>query len=365
MMLINRNNYENFFLLYADGELNATEHLAVEEFVAANEDLRIELEMIQAAVLPTEEISLIDKSFLYKEIVFDTKLQEKLLLKIDNELPANEMANINALLQTNTAAKKEYDLLSKTKLDANEKIIFADKDLLYKKEKDNVVPFAYWRWAAAAMLIGFALFTGVKIVNNKKDDTIQIATTTNKEVENKITTTQNNIANNTTQNNTTNVIGDTATNNNYKQSFDSKNIVNNNTNENIIVTKENNKRIIDNNEVNKEEVANPNYIIAKEEVLLPKYENVNSTVAENKIEVAVNNISSSEKMFPLEDTYVQQVANVVEDKTDNKIFYVNETKVKNSKLGGFFKKLKKAIEKKANLKPGSSVQVAGFEISAN
>ena len=64
MMFINRNNYENFFLLYADGELSASEHLAVEEFVAQNEDLRVELEMIQAAVLPLEEISLIDKSFL-------------------------------------------------------------------------------------------------------------------------------------------------------------------------------------------------------------------------------------------------------------------------------------------------------------
>ena len=365
MMFINRNNYENFFLLYADGELNATEHLAVEEFVAANEDLRIELEMIQAAVLPTEEISVIDKSFLYKEIIFDNTLQEKLLLKIDNELPANEMANIDSLLQTNTAAKKEYELLAKTKLDTNEKIIFTDKHLLYKKESDNVIPFAYWRWAAAAMLIGFALFTGVKIFNNKKDDASQVATTTNKEVENKNTTTQNNIANNTVQNSIKNINSDTITNINYKQSSDSKNIVNNNTNENIIVTNKNNERITNNNAVNKEEVANPNNFIAKEEVLLPKYENVNNTVAENKIEVAVNTISSSGKMYQLEDTYVQQVATVAEDKTDNKIFYVNETKVKNSKVGGFFKKLKKAIEKKANLKPGSSVQVAGFEISAN
>ena len=364
-MFINRNNYENFFLLYADGELNATEHLAVEEFVAANEDLRIELEMIQAAVLPTEEISLIDKSFLYKEIVFDTKLQEKLLLKIDNELPATEMANINSLLQTNTAAKKDYDLLAKTKLDATETIIFADKHLLYKKESDNVIPFAYWRWAAAAMLIGFALFTGVKIFNNKKDDASQVAVNKEQQIENKNTTTQNNIANNTTQNNTTNVNIDTANNIIYKQSFDSKNIVNNNTNQKIIVTKESNKRIINNDAVNKEEVANPNNFIAKEEVLLPKYENVNNTVAENKIGVAVNNISSSEKILPLEDTYIQPVAMVVEDKTDNKIFYVNETKVKNSKVGGFFKRLKKSIEKKANLKPGSSVQVAGFEISAN
>ena len=45
-MNIDRNNYEEFFLLYVDGELDATQQLAVENFVQQNPDLAVELKMI-------------------------------------------------------------------------------------------------------------------------------------------------------------------------------------------------------------------------------------------------------------------------------------------------------------------------------
>ena len=46
-MIINRDNYENFFLLYVDGELCAADRKAVEDFAAENEDLQKELEILR------------------------------------------------------------------------------------------------------------------------------------------------------------------------------------------------------------------------------------------------------------------------------------------------------------------------------
>ena len=50
-MNITRNNYEEYFLLYADGELNATDKQAVENFLTIHPDLAEELDMLMEAVL--------------------------------------------------------------------------------------------------------------------------------------------------------------------------------------------------------------------------------------------------------------------------------------------------------------------------
>src|ERR1041385_8954505 len=54
-MNINRHNYESFFLLYVDRELDAAGRKAVEDFVAQNPDLERELSLLQQLVFPPEE----------------------------------------------------------------------------------------------------------------------------------------------------------------------------------------------------------------------------------------------------------------------------------------------------------------------
>ena len=130
-MLINRNNYESFFLLYADGELSAQEENTVEVFLAANEDLRTQLDMLFAAVLPAEEIMFPDKNKMFKEMPAAMALEEKMLLAIDNELSSSDDTSFLRDRELNAA----YALLLLTKSDPSEIVPFPDKKSLYRRDK--------------------------------------------------------------------------------------------------------------------------------------------------------------------------------------------------------------------------------------
>jgi hypothetical protein len=67
-MQINRQSYEEYFLLYADGELNESEQKAVEEFIDQNPDLAGELTLIQETVFrPDGTIIFENKEALFKD----------------------------------------------------------------------------------------------------------------------------------------------------------------------------------------------------------------------------------------------------------------------------------------------------------
>ena len=75
VMQINRQTYEEFFLLYADGELNGTEKKAVEDFVKENPDLSNEFNMIRDTVMhPDDSIIFENKELLYKNEEDDRKI---------------------------------------------------------------------------------------------------------------------------------------------------------------------------------------------------------------------------------------------------------------------------------------------------
>ena len=74
-MQINRQSYEEYFLLYADGELNESEQKAVEEFIDQNPDLASELTLIQETVFkPDGTIIFENKESLFKDESDDRKV---------------------------------------------------------------------------------------------------------------------------------------------------------------------------------------------------------------------------------------------------------------------------------------------------
>jgi len=63
---INADNYEEYFLLYIDQELDIAEKESVEKFILQHPQLQDQFTLLQQTVLPAEPISFTDKSVLYR-----------------------------------------------------------------------------------------------------------------------------------------------------------------------------------------------------------------------------------------------------------------------------------------------------------
>ena len=168
--MINRNNYEEFLLMYVDNELNARERAAVELFVQQNPDLLPELEALQRTVLSADdEILLDDKLGLLKinsSIGIDN-YEEYFLLDINGELNAKAKNEVEKFVLQHPKLQEELTLLKQTVLEPKQ-VVFEDKQSLYRKE-ERVVPFAWMRLAAAAAVIGFAVLVWWMLPSGKNN----------------------------------------------------------------------------------------------------------------------------------------------------------------------------------------------------
>lgn len=153
-MNINRHNYEEYFILYMDNELNIEDRRMVDAFVIAHPDLREELDnLLQYKLEPETEMVFPDKENLKK-----LQNEELLLLYIDNELSKEEQLNVATLLKNNPALNKEHSILLQTKL-FPEQIIFAHKEDLYREE-EKVKPLVF-RWQKFAIAAALLLTIGL------------------------------------------------------------------------------------------------------------------------------------------------------------------------------------------------------------
>jgi hypothetical protein len=155
-MIINRNNYEEFFLMYVDDELNTQQRAEVEMFVQQNADLRSEFEMLlQTKLDGDEEVEFAHKTELLKikDSIGLDNYREYFLLYIDNELNESSREAVETFVLQHPQLQDEFTLLKQTVL-PQEKIHFYHKKSLYRKEERRVVYFNWTRIAVAAALIG-------------------------------------------------------------------------------------------------------------------------------------------------------------------------------------------------------------------
>ena len=173
-MNINRYNYEEYFLLYVDNELSATERKQVETFVAENPDLEEELMMLKQSLLkPDASLVLEDKSSLFKSekhsLINLENYETFFLLYVDEELSSQERRAVELFASQHPAQQQELEILLQTRVTPDAAIVFSEKELLYRKVgSEKVIVFKAWRIVAVAAMLILAIGIWLSSVTNKQ-----------------------------------------------------------------------------------------------------------------------------------------------------------------------------------------------------
>lgn len=168
-MNINRNNYEEYFILYLDNELGMDERRSVEEFAKANPDLQEELDLLlQTKLTPDNHIVFENREdllFSDSDPVIDlTNYEEWLVLYTDNELNPIQRTAVEQFAASYPHVKVELDLYLQTRLQP-EAVIFDDKKALYRRD-EKARGIVWWKVAAAAAVL-FAIGTTTLMIVNR------------------------------------------------------------------------------------------------------------------------------------------------------------------------------------------------------
>ena len=384
-MNINRHNYEEFFLLYVDKELSAADRKAVDVFVQENPDLQMELALLQQTVVKADDIVLHKKDWLYMEEDVSA-LQENLLLYADDELSTEDKNVVESLLKSNATAESEWNVLQQTKLQPDMEVVFEDKALLYRKEGGRVVGFKWWRVAAAAVLLGFGLWTGVSMFKNNtqkpNDSEASLVKQKNiKQKEQKTNTSvvdQNNIApvveNTNAENNTATTIQQQDIPAGQNKIIQAEKIYNQNSsnlNQNTTVQNSNTKK--PDNNLPKPSLENINNKPSNETTTSNvSSENNNSTRVSGNENAVVKTNSAENKIVvdndnskPNSNLTAMQVVNTnTADNGENNSSYLDvDNNKKRTTFAGFIRKAKRVLERTTNVKTGEGIKIAGFEIA--
>jgi anti-sigma factor RsiW len=169
--IITSENYEMYFLMYVDRELDKAGQAAVEAFLSAHPELQEEMNQLKEAVLTlpaAEEIVLPNKMNLYKfdGIINDQNVEEKIILSIDNELNKEEKTSLEAYLTQHTDAQQLHQQYRLTVL-PQEKIEYPNKAALYQSTGKSVSMFRA-RWMELSIAAAVALFITVNIFSPMK-----------------------------------------------------------------------------------------------------------------------------------------------------------------------------------------------------
>lgn len=166
-MGINIENYEAWFLDYAEGNLNEQQVADLMLFLVQHPELKEELEEDFGSVeLPTESVVLPNKEALKQggAIVSVSNIDDFLIAELEGTLTQEELMSLQLFLQQNPGFQKDQVLFQKTRLQADLNIQYADKEGL-KRRKAVVFPL-YMRYIAAAAVLIFAIFLFYQRVPN-------------------------------------------------------------------------------------------------------------------------------------------------------------------------------------------------------
>lgn len=168
MMEINRNNYEAYFVDYLEGNLDEKLVDDFIEFLQQNPDLKEELSLFETVTAEAEPISFEKKDKLYKEkFDHEDNFNQTAIAALEGDITLEEEQEFESYLSSHPEKRKDAELFNKTRLKADESVLFNKKNKLYKKSTGKIVLL----WAsrvAAVVILGLAIFTLVDRTNIQK-----------------------------------------------------------------------------------------------------------------------------------------------------------------------------------------------------
>ncbi len=163
--MIDKNNYEAFFLDYLEGNLSEAEQQALYCFLLQYPELKAELDDMQLTEVEQPDARSSKQSL--KDIPFNTDFEDFCIAKLENDLTYEEAGLFDEFLLADNARTKAYLQYEKTKLTADKTVVYPYKSEL---KKQRIVLFPYWKTAVAAsvillMAVGIRLFNSPQTVN--------------------------------------------------------------------------------------------------------------------------------------------------------------------------------------------------------
>lgn len=165
-MKINRNNYESFFIDYLEGNLDEKLVDDFIEFLTQNPDLKEELAMFSPVAVEPANLEFSKKELLYKEkFDLESEFAEAAIAHLEGDLSDNEKVAFESYIATHPTKKHDLRLFEKTRLIADQSVIFQKKNVLYKTTPLKAV--LLWSGRVAAVLV-LALLAYIFVGKNEK-----------------------------------------------------------------------------------------------------------------------------------------------------------------------------------------------------
>lgn len=157
--MINKHNYQEYFLMFTDGELSPVERDEVFKFLLSFPELKEEFEEINQTKLFPEKIPFDNKDLLMRTAhkIDPTNYTSYFLSAIDNELNDEEIKEVQQFLDSNPQYEAEFQTLKQTVLPV-ETVFHPDKSSLLRNERVRTMR-AFWKIAAAASVLAITIFT--------------------------------------------------------------------------------------------------------------------------------------------------------------------------------------------------------------
>lgn len=385
--MINRLNYEEFFLLYVDDELDHHQRAAVELFVQQNPDLAPEFEVLRETKIVAEpNLQFAEKNSLMKSegIEINTSNYETyFLLYVDNELSENNKKEVEKFVLQHPQLQQEFTLLMQTVLEP-ETVEFTGKQTLYRKENERrIVPLYFSRIAVAAALIGLAVMVWWLLPSRKNNDVATVSPQIKNEQPVKEQPVNSATVKQEKQNNEValnqplvkkegnNTINKTNNNTVKQQQPTVQNTVQQ---QNNVASDQNNTAL--NNETNNEQpvannqsqAANNNTTIKNDaainEAATVQHQNtetINELPAESAKEIFATNENNSNAINAQPAVY-----KVLDTDNSDRSLYIGSLELNKDRVRGFFKKVGSIFSNKSkNNNANGKLQVANMQFSTN